>query len=118
MSSSYHLALNAAHAAVLGPAFLYVGMFPESVPDAAYTALLVAGAAILFYHAYLAYQKLKDGKSAWVNWIHIFLVAPLLMIVGYMKKETHRRFFEMLLMLGFAAIGYHGLYLIRETMLA
>lgn len=113
-----HLILNALHAFVLGPAFLYVGIFPENIPDTAYTGIFVLGAVILLYHAYKAYYKLKDGRSAWVNWIHIFLVAPLLMIVGYMKKDTNRRFLEMLLLLGFAAVGYHGLYLIRETMLA
>jgi hypothetical protein len=113
-----HLVLNAAHAVVIGPALLYIGLFPENVPDYAYTALMILGAGILIYHAYKAYYKLKDGRSAWINWIHIFLVAPLLMIVGYMKKETNRRFLEMLLLLGFAATGYHGLYLIRETMLA
>lgn len=112
-----HAALSAFHALAVGPALLYVGLTPSSVPDSAYTALLVTGAVILVYHAYKAYTKLRDGKSAWINWIHIFLVAPLLMIVGYLKKDASRRYFEMLLLLGFSAIGYHGLYLIREMML-
>jgi hypothetical protein len=113
-----HTALSAFHTLAVGPALLYVGLSPETVPDGVYTGLLVTGAVILAYHIYLAYTKLKDNKSAWVNWIHIFLVAPLLMIVGYLKKDANRRYFEMLLLLGFAAIGYHGLYLIREIMLA
>ena len=113
-----HAALSAFHALAVGPALLYIGLDPQGVPDAAYTGLLVAGGIILAYHAYKAYDKLRDGKSAWVNWIHIFLVAPLLMIVGYLKKDASRRYFEMLLLLGFAATGYHGLYLIREIMLA
>lgn len=113
-----HAALSAFHALLVGPGLLYVGFSPESVPDSVYTGLLVGGIFILGYHAYRAYEKLKDNKSAWVNWIHIFLVAPLLMIVGYHKKEASRRYFEMLMMLGFAAVGYHGLYLIREMMLA
>ena len=111
-------ALSAFHALLVGPGLLYVGLAPESVPDSAYTGLMVAGLVILGYHAFKAYTKLKDGKSAWVNWIHIFLVAPLLMIVGYLKKDASRRYFEMLLILGFASIGYHGLYLIREMMVA
>jgi hypothetical protein len=113
-----HAALSAFHALIVGPGLLYVGFAPESVPDSVYTGLLVTGAFILAYHSYKAYTKLKDNKSAWVNWIHIFLVAPLLMIVGYHKKDASRRYFEMLMMLGFAATGYHGLYLIREMMLA
>ena len=113
-----HTALSAFHALLVGPGLLYVGLAPESVPDSVYTALMVGGAGILLYHVYKAYTKLKDGKSAWINWIHIFLVAPLLMIVGYLKKDANRRYFEMLLLLGFAATGYHGLYLIREIMMA
>ena len=111
-------ALSAFHALLVGPGLLYVGLQPQSVPDSVYTGLLVAGLFIFVYHAYKAYVKLVDGKSAWINWIHIFLVAPLLMIVGYLKKDASRRYFEMLLLLGFAAVGYHGLYLIREIMLA
>ena len=112
------LALSLFHTFVVGPAFLYIGLNPQGVPDSAYSALLATGVLILLYHAYKAYTKLLDGKSAWVNWIHIFLVAPLLMIVGYLKKDANRRYFEMLLLLGFAATGYHGLYLIREIMMA
>jgi hypothetical protein len=110
--------LSAFHALLVGPGLLYIGLYPESVPDYVYTGLLVGGAVILAYHAFKAYTKLRDGKSAWVNWIHIFLVAPLLMLVGYLKKDANRRYFEMLLLLGFAAFGYHALYLIREIMVA
>jgi hypothetical protein len=113
-----HLALNVFHAFLVGPAMIYTGLAPESVPDSVYTSFLVAGAVIVVYHAYKAYTKLLDNKSAWINWIHIFLVAPLLMIIGYLKKDANRRYFEMLLLLGFAATGYHALYLIREIMVA
>jgi hypothetical protein len=113
-----HVPLSAFHALLVGPSLLYIGLNPQAVPDSAYTALLLTGAFILAYHAYKAFTKLRDGKSAWVNWIHIFLVAPLLMIVGYLKKDASRRYFEMMMLLGFAAIGYHGLYLIRDMMLA
>ena len=113
-----NVALNAFHVLLVGPTLLYTGFSPESIPDSVYTGFLVAGIFILGFHAYRAYTKLRDNKSAWINWIHIFLVAPLLMIIGYHKKDANRRYFEMLLLLGFAAVGYHGLYLIREMMLA
>lgn len=113
-----NIPLSAFHTLLVGPALVYTGLNPQGVPDAAYTGLLVAGAIILAYHAYRAFTKLRDGKSAWVNWIHIFLVAPLLMIVGYLKKDANRRYFEIMLLLGFSAIGYHGLYLIRDIMVA
>jgi len=110
--------LHATHALLVGPALIYVGLARESVPDAAFNIMGLIGLIVIAYHSYRAYTKLRDNQSAWVNWIHIFLVAPLLLIVAYMKKSSHPRYFEMLLLLGFAATGYHGLYLIRDMMLA
>jgi hypothetical protein len=60
---------------------------------------------------YKAYGYLKNNKGIWVNLIHIFIVGPLVVYIGYNGDKTARKFFEMLLMLGFAAIGYHGYYL-------
>ena len=116
MSAIPDLSRHLFHLLAVGPAFIYVGLQRENVADQVFTAVGILGLVVLFYHSYKAYLKLKDGHSAWVNWIHILLVAPLLLILGYLKKDASRRYFEMLLLLGFAAIGYHGLYLIREMM--
>jgi hypothetical protein len=54
------------------------------------------------------YAKLKTGNSSlWINLIHILIIAPLLMYIGYYEKETPRFAFEALLMLAFAGVGYH-----------
>ena len=102
------------HTFVLGPFLLYVGLAREQVPDALFTSLLGLGVVIFGYHAFKAYGKIMQGQSAWVNYIHIFLLAPLLIIIGYYGKNASRRFFEMLLLLGFSAVGYHGLNLVRD----
>jgi len=116
MSLTSDLSKNFFHLLAVGPLFMYVGLQRENTPEHVFTAIGILGLVVLFYHSYKAYLKLKDGKSAWVNWIHILLVAPLLLILAYLKKDANRRYFEMLLLLGFAAIGYHGLYLMREMM--
>jgi len=112
-----HLARNLFHALVVGPLFLYVAIARDGTPDAVYNILGAVAAVIFLYHSYKAFTKLKAGQSAWVNWIHIFLIAPLLLIIAYLKKSTDARYYEMLLLLSFAAIGYHGFYAIRESML-
>ncbi len=104
------------HVTLIGPLFLYIGLARENVPDNLFNALGVVALLLLSYHVYRAYTKLKENKSAWVHWIHIFLVAPLLLILAYLKKEASRRYFEMILIAGFAAIGYHGSYLMRDSM--
>ncbi len=106
------------HILIVSPLFLWVGMARNAVPDFVFTILGFMAGIILLYHGYQAYKKLSEGKSAWVNWIHIFLIVPLLAILARFKKDASRRYFEILLLLGFASLGYHGLYLIRESILA
>ncbi len=109
-----HTALHLGHTFVLGPLLTYVGIVRDNAAPALLNALGVAAVAIFVYHCYRAYGKLKENKSAWVNWIHILFVAPLLFLVAYLKKDASRRYYEMILLLGLAAIGYHGLYLARD----
>jgi hypothetical protein len=48
----------------------------------------------------------------------MFLIAPLLVYIGYNGyngTDIPRKFFELLLMAGFAAIGYHGFYLVHSV---
>ena len=99
------------HIIIVGSLFLYVGIQKTNIPSFLYPVLLILGIFIIIYHIYKAYTKIIIGKSAWINYIHIFLVCPLLIYIGYENKNTKRQFFELLLMLGFAAIGYHGYYL-------
>lgn len=99
------------HILIVGSLFLYVGINRTSIPTIMYPILLGLGVIIIFYHSYKAYNYMKLGKSYWVNLIHILLVGPLLIYIGYNREKTARLYFELLLMLGFAAIGYHGYYL-------
>lgn len=112
-----HSTINLFHILIVSPLFLYVGLAQKSVPDIVFLLLGILAAGILLYHLYQAYSKLSEGKSAWVNWVHILLIVPLLALLARYKKDASRRYFEMLLLLGFASLGYHGLYFIREIML-
>ena len=100
------------HVLIISVLFLYVGIVKTEIPSFLFPLLLGLGAIIVPYHAYKASIK----KSGWVNYIHIFLVGPLLMYIGYNGIATERKYFELLLMMGFAALGYHGYYLVQENM--
>ena len=99
------------HVLVVAVLFLYVGIRRTEIPAFMFPLLLGLGAIIIPYHAYKAYIK----KSGWVNYIHIFLVGPLLMYIGYNGKDTTRPFYELLALLGFSALGYHIYGLILST---
>ena len=111
-----HTQLALFHLILIAPVFIYVGIAREQVPDSLFFSLGGLGVVIGLYHCYKAYIKIKAGKSPWINYIHIFLVSPLLIILGIYRKNANRKYFEMLLMLGFSAAGYHGLSVIRAIM--
>jgi hypothetical protein len=106
------LIVNFLHVLIICPALIYVGFAREKIPPAAFVALGLTGIVVFFYHAYKFYNR-GDNESGWVFLVHILLVAPLLMLIGFHGKETSRRFFEMLLLVAFAALGYHGLNIVR-----
>jgi hypothetical protein len=101
------------HILIVGTLFLYVGIQKTLIPTFMYPVLLGLGFIIIFYHCFKVYNYIKLGKGYWVNLIHIFIVGPLLVYIGYNVEKTSRLYFELLLMLGFAAIGYHGYYLFQ-----
>jgi hypothetical protein len=100
------------HIIFVGSLFLYVGIMRDKIPLFMFPFLKYLGILIILYHSYKAYIKITNNKSAWVNYIHIFLIGPLLIKIGYDGNKTLRKYFELLLMAGFASIGYHGYYLL------
>jgi hypothetical protein len=75
-----------------------------------FQVIIGLGAFIILYHVYKSLYK----KDAWVNYIHIFLVGPLLMYIGFYEDKTPRKAFEIILMFAFASLGYHGYYMIKD----
>ena len=106
-----HAFVHLFHIIIVGGLFLYVGINREKIYKPLFSVLLYLGLLIILYHLYKIYGYLKNSKSIWVNLIHVFIVGPLLIYIGYNGEKTTRKFFELLLMLGFASIGYHLYYL-------
>ncbi len=77
-----------------------------------YPILLVLGTIVILYHGFLLYKKLIADKNPCIKGIHVYLIGPILLIIGLKKEHTQRFYFELLLMLGFASIGYHGYYIV------
>ena len=101
------------HILFVGGLFLYVGITKLDIPKFMYPILVTLGIIIILYHGFKIYKKLSVEMNPWVNYIHLFIVGPLLLYIGLNREKTERRYFEILLMLGFASIGYHGYYLIE-----
>ncbi len=100
--------IHAVHVAVLGPLLIAIGLgYLVSFPK----AIAALGIFIMLYHAFKTYKKLSEGRNPWVNLIHVLVVGPALIAEGLLATPP-RWIREVILMLGFAAVGWHGYYLI------
>lgn len=112
MKLNYVIFVHLFHILFVGLLFLYVGIEKTNIPSLMFPFLKYLGIFIILYHSYKAFINFQNNKSAWVNLFHILLIGPLLVIIGINETSTSRKYFELLLMAGFAAIGYHVYYLL------
>ena len=108
MSLDYRKFVNVFHILFVGSLFMYVGIYREHIHKKVYPLLLGLGIFIILYHLYRSFIR---DNGAWINYLHIFLFAPLLIIIGVNTTNTSRKYYELLLMAGMASFGYHTYYL-------
>lgn len=85
---SHDFIVHLFHLLIVGSLFLYVGIQQSKIPTFFYPLLFYLGIFIILYHSYKAFNKIKAGKNAWVNFIHIIIVGPLLIYIGFNKTTT------------------------------
>ena len=56
------------------------------------------------------------NKRQLVYLVHIILIGPLLIYIGYNKNNTHKNIFDLVLIIGIIVILYH-LYLLNKSKL-
>ena len=99
--------VHLAHIFIFSGLLAYIGIKQDKMPKFIFPIILSTGALVILYHIYKSLFK----KDAWINYIHIFIVGPLLVYIGLYKEETPNKLFEISLMLAFASAGYHAYYL-------
>lgn len=108
MELDTHAILALMHLLFIVPLFLFIGINRGATPAWLFQAITVMAIIIFVYHGWKLFVRLQSRSSyAWVNAIHLAFVAPLLLYIGYHGKESPRFAYELLLMLAFAAGGYH-----------
>jgi hypothetical protein len=103
-----HLLVAIFHLVFVVPLFLFVGFQRAATPDWLYYVLFGVGLLVLVYHSMKAFARWTAKSAAlWINLFHVAVVAPLLIWIGYFGKKTGRPAYELLLIAGFGALGYH-----------
>jgi hypothetical protein len=100
------------HVFLIGPLLLYIGIIRNKIPNYLYSILFYLSIYLLIFHSYKIYKNLSIGKIPWINYMHVFIIFPLLFYTGYYKTNTPRFIFEYIFMLAFAVIGYNSYYLL------
>jgi hypothetical protein len=96
------------HVVVIVPVLLFVGFNRAATPEWVYNVLFGTGILVLVYHSYKAITRiLAASPFLWINLIHVLLIAPLLIWIGYHGKRTERPAYDMLLIAAFGAFGFH-----------
>jgi len=101
------------HILIIASLFIYIGTARTNIPEFMFPIILGLGAIVILYHAYKVFAS---PNRAWLYLIHALIIGPLLVYIGYTGKNTERRYFEMLLLLAFATLGYNGFYFVQGMM--
>ena len=95
------------HVLVTGPSLLYIGL---NKPDKSliYTIALLSGILLGLFFVY----KLQKYDSPWIK-LHLATFVPLLILLGIRGRQSPPFLFSILVALGCAAIGYHGIKIVN-----
>ena len=103
-----HVLINLFHILLIAPFLIWIGISRGVFPEQVFTGLMALGIIVVLYQGYKAYMRYTSGSSyIWVNLIHVLWIGPLLVYIGYKKKDTPRAAYELLLLTAFGALGYH-----------
>ncbi|AAC96498.1 hypothetical protein PBCV1_A130R [Paramecium bursaria Chlorella virus 1] len=95
------------HVLFTGPLFVYLGKVKPQIP-LVYHIILALGIALGIYFLYKI--LIEKHKSPWIV-LHLLLFVPLLVWIGLMGTAAPPFLFSILVAIGCAAIGYHGIKL-------
>ena len=104
--------LHLFHIIIIGSLLIYVGIKKNTLSPTFYYGLLILGIYVFLYHGFKVYSKIVNKINPWINIIHIAIFSPLLFYIGYNKGNVSNYYYEILLMIGFAVVGYHSYYLL------
>ena len=114
---STHQLISLLHIFIIGPILVLFGNTYGAKTNKTwfYYSALIIGLAMLAFHSYLVYKK-GGIKPGFMYLLHAAIFAPVLIYIGVMGVANKQAFwgaYSVLIMIGFAAIGYHLLRIFK-----
>ena len=106
--------INILHILIIVPLLFLVYYNQKQLPKWSCILLMLISSLSFIYHIYKLVTITDNEKwKIWIYFIHILFILPLIFYIGYNCNETRRMYFELLLLVSFAALGYHLFNLIK-----
>ena len=108
---SYFKLLFLFHIFIVSIFVVYSGLKRNELPIWIYNLLILLGILIIIYHIYRLYTH-GLRYPIW-NSMHILIIAPLIIYIGYKQKTTDTIFYDLILTFASACLGINIYYLYR-----
>jgi hypothetical protein len=95
------------HIFIFAGLLLYIFVKNKNMPQSMNIFLIILGIIVIIYQTY---KYILTSYTIYL--FHLLVIAPILIYIGYFRPEKDSFVYELVLMLIFATIGYHGYYLL------
>jgi len=98
------------HIFIVAPLLIYVGV-KQNLSHTFYQFLYYLGIGVILFHLFKSIKKIP--RIAYINYLHVLLFGPLLVYIGYNKRNTPLIMYDVIEFLGVLALFYHLIKLSR-----
>lgn len=102
-----HTLIYLAHILIIGPLLVYIGnTYGNGLTQWMLNVILISGLLLTIFHLYLTFKK--GISSGFIYLLHGLIFGPLLIYIGLTGINGFWGAYSVIMMIGFAAIGYHA----------
>ena len=105
---------NLLYILIFGCLFLYIGLKRNSMSKKMFKQLFFFGMVLIIYFFVKAFVSSEPGENNKTNFIYLFLIAPLILLIGIKGSSTPTGYYTILAIFSFFIIIYHSYKLCFE----
>lgn len=109
---SYFKLLFLFHIFIVAALFFYIGIARNKISPWFYNLMGILAIIIIVYHIYRIYTH--GLKTVFWNYLHVIVIAPLLLYIAYAKNTTPRVIYDIFIGLGAAALAVNAYFMVAH----